>query len=181
MKVQEVFKVLLENPNPAIIRHKTQGRGCMSERNNSQLPIYSAGKGGRYWFDCGLVSEDEIVALFGLAVIIEQRPVSIHIPLSIHIEDIDQTDAAFLIANIDFDKEGELTLPLMDYDVAEQIYKQRSNGYCNFKTTVLIDSQAHVELGSELCVDELLAIYAILKDKKKALLHGNKSNQPHSQ
>lgn len=180
MKVQEVFNVLLENPNPAIVRHKAQGRNCMSERNNTQLPIYSGSKGGRYWFDCDLVSEDEIIALFGLAVIIEQKPVIVHIPLSIHIEDIDQTDAACLVAHIDFDKEGELILPLMDLGVAEQLYKQRSNGYCNFKSTQLINNKVHAELGSELCLDELLAIYSILQEKKKALQHGNKSNQTNS-
>lgn len=176
MKVQEVFQVLLKNPNPVLVRHKQQGKGCVTERNNTQLPIYSSGKGGRYWFDCGLVSEDEIVALFGLAVIIEQRPIIVHIPLTIYVEDTDNTDAACLVANIDFDKEGELTLPLMDPGIADQLYKQRSNGYCNFKTTVLINDKVCAELGSELCVDELLAIYSLLQDKKKALQHGNKSN-----
>lgn len=176
MKVQEVFKVLLENPNPSLVRHKSQGRGCMTERNNSQLPIYSGSKGGRYWFDCDLVSEDEIVALFGLAVIIEQKPVIVHIPLRIHVEDTDQTDAACLVARIDFNEEGELTLPLMDPGVAKQLYDNRSNGYCNFKTAQLINNKVCAELGSELCVDELLAIYSLLQDKKKALQHGNKSN-----
>lgn len=175
MKIQEVFKVLLENPiNPVLVRNKQQSKGYATERNNTQLPVYSSSKGGRYWFNCGLISEDEILALFCLAVIIEQTPVIVHIPLSIYVEETDDTDAACLIACIDFDKEGELTLPLMYPGIAKQIYDNRSNGYCNLNTTVLINDKVCVELGGELCVNELLAIYSLLQDKKKALQYENK-------
>lgn len=178
MNIVEAFNILLENPNPVIVRHNKQGKKTITERNNTQLPIYSGSKGGRYWFDCGLVSETEIVALFALAVIIEQQPVKIHIPLVINLTEEDETQHGFLCTSIDFDKDGEITLPLMDLGVAKQIYENRSNGYCNFKTYIMTNGKIHVELGSELCLDELLAIYSLMQEEKKH--HENKSNQHNS-
>ncbi len=172
MNIIEAFKILSENPNP-VINKKT----C-NKLKSSNLPYFSPSKGGRYWFDCGMVTEDEIYALFVYAAVVSQETISIDIPLTINITETDETEHGFLCAKLLFNQENELKLPVMDLGVAEHVYKYRANGYCNFKTCKLIDNKVHVELGSELCLDELLAIYSILQDKKKALQNDNKSNQP---
>jgi hypothetical protein len=163
MNINEAFKILLENPNP-VINKKT----C-NKLKPSNLPYFSPSKGGRYWFDHGMVSEDEIYALFVYAAVVSQEVISIDIPFIINFTEIDDTQHGFLCANLLFDEENNLKLPIMEYDVAEQVYKYRANGYCNFKTCKIIDGKIHAELGSELCLDELLAIYALLLDKKKQL------------
>ena len=149
MNVIEAFQILLQEPiNKAIDRNKV---------NN--LPKYSSSKGGRYWFDCKMVSEDEIIALFIYALIIEQL-------------NIESTSILLENRNIIFklDKENNLILPLMDIELAKQIYNERSNGYANFKTCKLVNATISVELGSELCLDELLAIYTLLQEKKKEII-----------
>lgn len=163
MNISEAFKILLENPNP-VINKKT----C-NKLKPSNLPYFSPSKGGRYWFDCGMVSEDEIYALFVYAAVVSQEVISIDIPFIINFTETDDTQHGFLCANLLFDEENNLKLPIMDYDVAEQVYKYRANGYCNFNTCTIIDGKIYAELGSELCLDELLAIYALLLDKKKQL------------
>lgn len=163
MNIAEAFKILLENPNP-VINKKT----C-NKLMPSNLPYFSPSKGGRYWFDNGIVSEDEIYALFVYAAVVSQEIISIDIPLTIIITETNETQHGFLSWEMLFDKDNNLKLPVMDLGVAEQVYENRSNGYCNFKTCKLIDGKIHVELGSELCLDELLAIYSLLQDKKKQL------------
>ena len=174
MNIIDAFKILSENPNP-VINKKT----C-NKLKLSNLPYFSPGKGGRYWFDCGMVSEDEIYALFVYAAVVSQEVISIDIPLTVTVEETDDTQHGFLCASLLFDENNDLKLPIMGYDIAEHVYKYRANGYCNFKTCKIIDGKIHAELGSELCLDELLAIYSLLLDKKKTLQHENKSNQPNS-
>ena len=176
MNAAEIFPILLNKPiNRVIIRNK-----------ENDLPSYCSSKGGRYWFDCDFVSEDEILALIGYALIQEKGLIPIDDPFEnpnhfnlaligyaliqekglIPIDDPFENPNHFKLV-IHFDKATTIVLPNLTKEKAEAIYNDRANGYCNFNTVKIDKNKISAELGSELCIDELVAIYYLLQDIKK--------------
>lgn len=154
MKIKEALDILNKG-NPVI--HHAEG---------STLPEFSTSKGERYWFsDVESVSEDELVALFGLAI--DQTRQSIEMRLGGYsvmgmgdcsvFEDID--------VFIGLNENKEFFLPYLPLALAESIYTDRSNGYCDFNGLLVENEKFSLILDGELCLDELLAIYTIAKHK----------------
>lgn len=146
MKIKEALSIL-SNGNPAILRSHVLA-----------LPDFSLGKGGRYWFndECP-VSEDEIVALFGLALDLKQQ--------SIEMELGGYEGIADYSVSIKINEDQEYFLPNIPINLATSMYADRSNGYCLFSRLLIENKKFTIILGGELCLDELLAIYTIAKNK----------------
>ena len=137
MKLKEALDIL-SNGNPAI-----------SE--------FSPSKGGRYWFDDDApVTEDEMVALFGLALDKTKEPIQVEVGWDDESEELG-------VVTIELNENQEFTIPQISIELARSMYADRANGYCYFTRLQVKDGKFAVVLGGELCLDELLAIYTIAK------------------
>ena len=132
--------------------------------NGVGMPFYSKGKGGRYWFDVGQVTLESIEALLGYTVLVSQHPIEFSETIEIYIEETDKTDVYNYSGEIVIDALGNLVIPVMDQTIAQYTYDNRSNGYCDFEN---FEKDGLLKLGSELCVDELWAIYSLGKHKER--------------
>ncbi len=79
------------------------------------------------------------------------------------LSNIRKNDCEEYIGRIELDIDGAVNIPMMFRAMADYTYANRSNGYCSFNTFL---NDGFLEIGGELCVDELWAIHSICKDIK---------------
>ena len=126
--------------------------------------VYSEGKGGRYWFsDSDPITLDNLADLIAYSLIREGRESKCFVvPVQgteglefkeVYIQKLQTTNT--------------IEIPLLTFEEATELYNERSNGFCvmegAFPKLEIVEDKANLILGSELCIDELLAIYWLTK------------------
>ena len=121
---------------------------------------YSEGKGGRYWFsDSDPITLPMLADLIAYSLILEgKESKTIMVPIQ------DSVDLEFKELQIrKCETSKVIEIPKLSFEEATYIYEERNNGYCImeglYPKLEIVEDKITVTLHSELCIDELLAIY----------------------
>jgi len=128
--------------------------------------VYGEGKGGRYWFsDSDPIALDNLADLIAYSLIMEGKESK---TILVPVQGFDEPQ----FKEIEIKKHEcskVIEIPKLSFNEATEIYNARANGYCIMKGSYpelnISEGKVTLTLGSELCVDEILAVYWLAKYK----------------
>ena len=138
------------------------------------MPLLTTNKQGSFLFECMVLSELEIAALFRYAITVKQAPIKIEIPVAIYVNDEKETSDWSVSVNLKINEDGEFNCHVLDMKIAQDIYTKQTTGYACIYDIHFEDNISSVEIGGEVFLDELLAIYSILQHLKREKLRSLK-------